>query len=67
VYASDAEAAGKAVTAVTIPDVQNAIAVYPIAVLQASGNAATARAFIGYVLSAPGQATLKADGFLPPS
>jgi molybdate transport system substrate-binding protein len=67
VYVTDAESAGDAVTAVTIPDDQNAIATYPIATLAASGSKATSDAFIEYVLSSKGQATLESFGFLPPS
>jgi molybdate transport system substrate-binding protein len=67
VYVSDAETAGSAVTAVTIPDAQNAIAVYPIATLKASGNKSVSRAFIAYVTSSQGEAVLQGDGFLPPS
>jgi molybdate transport system substrate-binding protein len=67
VYVSDAKSAGSSVTAVTIPDAQNAIATYPIATLKASGNAATSKAFIDSVMSSKGQATLKSFGFLPPS
>jgi molybdate transport system substrate-binding protein len=67
VYATDARAARDAVGTVTIPDAQNAIAVYPIAVVRKSGKTATARAFVGYVSSPNGQATLGSFGFLPPS
>src|SRR6478672_3783767 len=52
VYVTDAKSAGSAVTAVTIPDAQNAIAAYPIGVLQQSTNAAAAKAFQQYVVSA---------------
>lgn len=67
VYVTDAKSAGGSVAAVTIPDAQNAIATYPVAVVAASGNAATAKAFVEYVISAKGQATLRSFGFLPPS
>ena len=50
-----------------IPDAQNAIATYPIATLTASTNKATSQAFIDYVMSSKGQATLSSFGFLPPS
>ena len=67
VYVSDAKTAGSAATAVTIPDAQNAIAVYPIATLKASGNKAVSQAFIAYVTSPQGEGVLQGDGFLPPS
>jgi molybdate transport system substrate-binding protein len=67
VYVTDAKTAGDTVAAVTIPDAQNAIATYPIAALTSSGNQATSQAFIDYVVSSKGQATLKSFGFLPPS
>ncbi len=65
VYVTDAETAGAAVDSVTIPDAQNVIAVYPIAGIKASRNAATVAAFIAYVESVKGQATLRSFGFLP--
>ncbi len=64
VYVTDVK--GDKVEAVAIPDAQNAIATYPIAVMRASTDQPTMQAFIAYLLSAPGQATLKAAGFLPP-
>jgi molybdate transport system substrate-binding protein len=67
VYVSDAKAAGAAVDTVTIPDGENVIAKYPIAALTSTDNETTALAFIDYVLSSRGQATLKSFGFLPPS
>jgi molybdate transport system substrate-binding protein len=67
VYVTDAKSAGSAVATVTIPDAQNAIATYPIATLKASANKTTSRAFIDYVTSAKGEATLRSFGFLPPS
>jgi molybdate transport system substrate-binding protein len=67
VYVTDAKTAGKAVTAVTIPDAQNAIAIYPMVVLKAAGDPAAARAFVNYVASPKGEATLASYGFLPPA
>jgi molybdate transport system substrate-binding protein len=67
VYATDAKSAGDAVEAVTIPDAQNVVATYPIAVLAAGANQAVARAFVVYVSRPKGQATLRSFGFLPPS
>jgi molybdate transport system substrate-binding protein len=66
VYVTDAKGAGDTVTTVAIPDAQNAIATYPIAVLQATGNRATAEAFVDFVLARAGQSVLRAHGFLPP-
>jgi molybdate transport system substrate-binding protein len=62
VYASDVVATPELVS-IEIPAEQNVIAVYPIAVLQQSGEPALAQAFIDYVLSDAGQATLQAWGF----
>jgi molybdate transport system substrate-binding protein len=67
VYVTDAKTAGAEVASVKIPDAQNAIATYPIATLTSSANKETSQAFIDYVTSSKGQATLKSFGFLPPS
>jgi molybdate transport system substrate-binding protein len=67
VYVTDANTAGEDAHPVEIPDSENAIATYPIATLTASGNKETSRAFIDYVTSSDGQATLESYGFLPAS
>lgn len=67
VYVTDALSATGTVASVTIPDAQNAIATYPIAVVKSSTDTAEARAFVDYVASTKGQATLKRFGFLPPT
>jgi molybdate transport system substrate-binding protein len=67
VYVTDARGAGHAIARVPIPDAENVIATYPVATLAASDNKDTARAFIDYVLSTRGQATLESFGFLPPT
>ena len=67
VYTTDARSAGSTVSTVAIPDAQNVIATYPIAVTRSSGNAAVAKAFVEFIRSAPAQAILKERGFLPPS
>jgi molybdate transport system substrate-binding protein len=68
VYVTDVKAAGSKVTGVPIPDSVNVIATYPIvAVKGAAQNSNLAEAFIAYVLSADGQATLQSFGFLPAS
>jgi molybdate transport system substrate-binding protein len=66
VYVTDAKTAGKDVTSVTIPDDQNAIAVYPIATLTGSAKKEVSRAFVDYVTGSKGQAVLRSYGFLPP-
>ncbi len=48
-----------------IPDQYNVLATYPIAVLKSAPNAALAQAFMDYVLSDKGQATLEKWGFIP--
>jgi molybdate transport system substrate-binding protein len=49
---------------IAIPDQFNVIATYPFAVTKAARKPALAQAFIGYVLSDAGQATLESYGFL---
>ncbi len=66
VYVTDVTAAGSKVTGVTIPDDQNVIATYPIAVVKASTHAAAARAFVDEIVSGDGQKALLARGFLGP-
>ena len=66
VYVSDAAAAGDEVQLIEIPEAVNIVATYPIAAV-AGGDAALAEAFIAYVLSADGQATLSDFGFEPVS
>jgi molybdate transport system substrate-binding protein len=65
VYTTDAKAAGKRVTEVPIAASRNLLAVYPIAPVATSENAALARAWIRYVRSRAGQTTLSKFGFLP--
>ena len=65
VYVSDVEPAGSKAEGVTIPDDQNTITTYPIAVLNDSSNKVTARAFVAYVRSAEGQEVLAQEDFLP--
>ena len=64
VYVSDSVAAPGLKT-IEIPDSLNVIAKYPIAPLKKSDHPDLAIRFIGYVLSADGQATLKKWGFTP--
>ena len=67
VYVTDVKAAGSKVTGVPIPDAVNVIATYPIVAVKGAKNPNLANAFIAYVLSADGQATLQSFGFLPAS
>lgn len=62
VYQSDIATSGQ-VDGVLIPDAQNVIADYPIAILKSSQNQEPADLFITFVLSAAGQATLMNAGF----
>jgi molybdate transport system substrate-binding protein len=66
VYVTDVLAAGDKVKGIEIPATQNASTEYPIAALSASKNAATAQAFVDYVLSTDGATVLTAAGFEKP-
>ena len=58
VYVTDVQAAGDKVKGVEIPADVNASTTYPIAALTKSANAATAAAFVDYVLSPAGTTVL---------
>lgn len=62
VYVSDIVTSGK-VSGIAIPDSQNVIADYPIAMLSGAQNKTGADAFVKYVLSSQGQAILVGAGF----
>ena len=65
VYASDITPAIRSqFTIIAIPDNVNVIAEYPVAAIKGGTNDAGARAFIAYLLSAEGQATLQKWGFI---
>ncbi len=66
VYVTDVLAAGDKVKGVEIPADVNAATSYPIAALTRSANAATAAAFVEYVLSPAGASVLTAAGFRQP-
>jgi molybdate transport system substrate-binding protein len=66
VYVTDVAAGGDKVEMVPIPEAQNVLASYPIAVLKGAANAPGARDFVAYVLSPAGQRVLATSGFLPP-
>jgi molybdate transport system substrate-binding protein len=65
VYRSDiTPAVARFVTALEIPEAQNVIAGYPIAVLRSSPDPAAARQFINFLLASDGQHILVEHGFL---
>lgn len=64
VYATDVTAAGGAVTGVAIPDAQNVVASYPIAVVRSTSDRAAAEAFVEEVVGGRIAAVLRARGFL---
>ena len=64
VYVSDVAAAGDAVRLIEIPNEQNVVATYPIALVE-GGDEALGAAFVSYLVSPPGQATLEEFGFEP--
>ncbi len=66
VYVTDAESVADQVDTVDIPEAENVIASYPIAVVKATTSSELADAFQAYVLSDDGQAVLKEAGFLAP-
>lgn len=66
VYVTDAKAAADKVKAIEIPADVNASTEYPIATVTKASNAAGAKAFMAYVLSAEGQKVLTAAGFEKP-
>jgi molybdate transport system substrate-binding protein len=66
VYVTDVTAAGSKVAGVRIPDADQPIIMYPIAVVKASKNRAAAQAFVDSAVSGDVQKALEAAGFLPP-
>ncbi len=66
VYQTDVRAAGKSVQGIQIPDEQNVIASYPIALMKGARNPTAARSFVDFLESRLGQRDLLAFGFLPP-
>ena len=61
----DAQATKDKLTLIDIPDGQNVIATYPIAVVKDATQAALGQKFVEYLLSADGQAVLQKYGFAP--
>ena len=66
VFVTDVISAGDKVTGVPIPDAQNNVGTYEIAVVKASNSTTAAQAFITAAVSGEVQAELRAAGFLPP-
>lgn len=66
VYVTDVKAAKGRVAGVVIPDADKAINKYPIAAVKNAPDAAIAKAFVAYVLSAAGQKVLHEYGFGAP-
>lgn len=66
VYVTDVRAAGATVRGIPIPAGVNASTEYPISVVRGSQNAATAQAFVDFVLSPQGESVLSAAGFAAP-
>ena len=66
VYRTDVIAAKDAVDGLEFSEAQQALNVYPIAVLKGSMSAAAAQQFVDYVMSADGQALLRKAGFGKP-
>jgi len=64
VYVTDAMTSGDKVQSIEIPADQNVVASYPIATI---GDNPIAAAFVGYVFSPDGQATMTSFGFDPVS
>jgi molybdate transport system substrate-binding protein len=62
-YVTDARAAAASADGVDIPDAQNVVAEYPMAVLKQSANPNLAYAFLDFVLSPEAQAVLAKYGF----
>jgi molybdate transport system substrate-binding protein len=63
VYVTDVAAAGSRVTGVPIPDDQNVVATYPIAVVSATRHRRAATAYVGVIVSGQGERALRARGF----
>ena len=66
VYVTDVQAAKGAVSGVKIPDRQNVIATYPIAVTKDGRSSAAAKTWVQFIESKTAQTTLRKFGFLPP-
>lgn len=66
VYVTDVAAAGSRVTGVTVPDADQPVITYPIAVVRATKHRTAAQAFVDSAVSGEVQKALETAGFLPP-
>jgi molybdate transport system substrate-binding protein len=66
VYVTDVMSAAGRVTGVNIPDQQQVVGRYPVAVVKDSRNTALAHRFVDYLVSPAGQSTLAEFGFSKP-
>ena len=66
VYVTDVKSAGGRVTGVEIPEQQQVVARYPIAVVKNSKNVALGHRFVDYLVSSAGQSVLAEFGFSKP-
>ena len=66
VYRTDVLAAGDTVEGIDLPEAEDAVNDYPVAVLAESPNPDAAQAFVDLVLSADGQDVLTGAGFQAP-
>jgi molybdate transport system substrate-binding protein len=66
VYRTDVKSAGDEVEGIEFPEADRAVNDYPITALAKAPNAAGAKAFVDFVLSAKGRAVLDEAGFAAP-
>ncbi len=66
VYVTDVSAAGSSVEGIAIPDADNVVATYPMAVVKDTKNRAGAEAFVRSATTGEIQQALRAAGFLAP-
>ncbi|HZN12930.1 MAG TPA: molybdate ABC transporter substrate-binding protein [Acidimicrobiales bacterium] len=66
VYVTDVQAAGTKGDGVAIPDAQNVLAEYPIAVVKGTKHHAAAAAFVRQVVTGAGKKVLRQRGFAAP-
>jgi molybdate transport system substrate-binding protein len=66
VYVTDVQSAGEKVEGIEVPEAQDVINRYPIAVLADAPNPDAARAWVDFILSDEGQSALAGAGFVAP-